>query len=102
MKWSNEIRKVETAYTGGGIWIAYVYTSKHIYYCMSNDCDEQGHDLMVRYDDRAEDAEEGMCVNYTKVINSSNAAAAEKPLLLILSEALRKKLDERKEERRNK
>ena len=58
MKWSNEINKVEVAYTGGGNWIAYLYTDDHTYYCADNIFD-----YFCKYDDRGEDEDEGMCMN---------------------------------------
>ena len=90
MLWANKIGEVCTEYTGGGVWVAYVYTSKHIYYCVDNACSCPD-ELMFRFDDRAEDVDEGICNNCTKVINRSNATEAEKTLLPMLKAALEQK-----------
>ena len=58
MKWSNEINKVEVAYTGGGIWIAYLYVDDHTYYCA-----DTGDYFLCKYDDTEENEYEGMCMN---------------------------------------
>ena len=55
MKWAEEKNKVYTEYTGGGIWIAYMYVSEHIYYCTGTADYEFG-----KFDDRKENVEEGM------------------------------------------
>lgn len=58
MLWSNEINKVEVEYTGGNVWIAYLYTDEHTYY-VANTADYE----FDKLDDRGEDENEGMCMN---------------------------------------
>lgn len=85
MLWSNEIGKVETEYTGGGVWLAFVYVDAHTYYSADNT------DAIVYvYDDTDEDEEEGICTNVTRYIGDEYDAPtdAERGVILRLWEAL--------------
>ncbi len=58
MLWSDEIGKVEVEYTGGNIWVAYVYVDEHTYYCA-----DTGDYFLCKFDDRGEEEDMLMCMN---------------------------------------